>query len=162
MHTISRRKFLPTAALATFAITMLGCAGVSPGTVLNAVAVAAAFAASVLGQIRVWIDDYFATSPNATLQATIDGIFIRAQQAGTALNALATGAADLTEGAYLDALAQFKTAYTELLAAIEGLPNAIVIKTGTSQAPVKMTTSAQGKKVLVVPPPSAFDAPKKK
>lgn len=144
--TLARRMTLglATAGLGLF---LAACNGVW-GT-LAVINGTIALAISTLSNVRRWIDSYFATHPNASLQAKVDAGFQKASDALTILEQAYTAAKDITDANLQGAIAAFQAAYQALLDLIA--PIGI-------HPPGTMSLATEGVVEHVVPPASEFAA----
>lgn len=147
---------LAFACVTSFAGCVSGCAAALPvAEVASVVIHTTALANTVLGQVATFSDAYFAEHPDPKKEAEVLAALKRAQDAAGELGALADGVRAVTEGDILRALADFRGAYADLLAAVGKLPGASVV-TVTTPGPA-LVAARLDTMTLVVPPPSAFD-----
>lgn len=139
-----------------FAGCVSSCSAALPvAEVASVVIQTTALANTVLGQVATFSDAYFAEHPDPKREAEVLAALKRAQDAAGELGALADGVRAVTEGDILRALADFRGAYADLLAAVGKLPGASVV-TVTTPGPA-LVAARLDTMTLVVPPPSAFD-----
>ncbi len=69
----------------------------------------------VISTIETFVDSYFVTHPNPSVQSKVDDAFAKVKQAAEAVLAAGRGAGDLTSGQTLAAVAAFETTYNDLL-----------------------------------------------
>ena len=137
--------------------TLSGCAAIPTlVTIADAVAIAAPYAAQVVGDIESFVNAYFTAHPDPKAKAEIDGRLERAKLTALALGKIGQGGVEVSEKDYLGALFAFKQAYEDLYQALLKLPGVDVQP--PALGPQKAATKP-GSMILVAPPPAAF-APK--
>lgn len=101
----------------------------------------------VVNTIARFVDQYFTVSPNAELQGKIDSAISRTNAALDLVLRAASGTGKINQGKVDEAIADFRQAYTDLLALVAPLG----VRQGTSG--LLRSTPAGG---LIVPTPLAL------
>ncbi|MES1205011.1 MAG: hypothetical protein ABUS79_03660 [Pseudomonadota bacterium] len=120
--TVERMKSLRRLAVApAFALFLLSAALAAPGcatvaTYLPTVIAAVTDGALVLDTIDKFVDRYFESRPNPDLQKKADIAIARTRSALDAALRIAAGTKDLNEAQVDAAFAEFRIAYTDLMA----------------------------------------------
>lgn len=146
----AKPPLLPTLLLC---LVLGGCAAVATlVTIADAVAIAAPYAAQVVGDIEAFADHYFAAHPDPVKAAEVKARLERAKLAALALGKLGAAGVDVSQQDYLDAIREFQAAYNDLYAALTSLPG---VEVQAPSADVKKAAKP-GTMLLIAPPPSAF------
>jgi hypothetical protein len=140
----------------SFAGCVAGCAASAPIFDVAAIVLeSTTLANAVLSECATFVDSYFAAHPDAAKEAEILSALKRAEAAASALGGLAAATEAVDQGQLVAALADFKSAYSDLLIAIGKLPGAQVV-TAVTPGPTQPLAARVDSMTLVVPPPSAF------
>jgi len=121
MTTFKRLPALFLLALMTALLTVPACATFGQDVTKDLPSVTADVneATLVVSTIETFVDGYFANHPNPDAQLKVDQAFARVKLAAAAIQSLARGAGDLQSNQGSAALAEFSSAYTDLLALVK-------------------------------------------